>query len=383
MINQRKFKMLWLVLILSGFSTANLFAQAGGAAVPFLLISPDARGSGMGEVGTAIADDINAVFWNPAGLGFHGYIEDEYKTESDRTPYRQVSLTFSKWLPQFNADLFYSYLTLGQYFEDLDGTVAFNFTFMNLGEFTRTHESGVVLGKFISNEFAMGLSYGTIIATDLSLGFQIRYIQSNLAPASPGQQGAGTGNSVGFDLGFLWKPQNLNIFGWDAQDLLSLGFNLQNVGPKVTYRNESDPLPTSLRMGAAFNLVKDEFNDLKVSFDISKLLVRRQVNFIIDSTGDTTGYVSSSDPVPTSLITGWKNPGVEFSVGTEYWYEGLVALRAGYFYEPTRLGGRKFWNFGAGVRYDIFRLDFSFINTIEENHPLANTMRFSLMIDWD
>ena len=305
------------------------------------------------------------------------------KTESDRTPYRQVSLTFSKWLPQFNADLFYSYGTIGQYFEDLDGTVAFNFIFMNLGEFTRTHESGVVLGKFISNEFAIGLSYGTIIATDLSLGFQLRYIQSNLAPASPGQQGAGTGISGGFDLGLLWKPQNLDIFGWEAQDLLSLGMNLQNVGPKVTYRNESDPLPTSLRLGAAFNIVKDEFNDLKLSFDVSKLLVRRQVNFIIDSTGDTTGYVSNSDPIPTSLITGWKNPGVEFAIGAEYWYEELVALRAGYFYEPTRLGGRQFWNFGAGVRYDIFRLDFSFINTIEENHPLANTMRFSLMVDWN
>lgn len=384
MINQRKFKMLWIVLILSGFTTgANLFAQAGGAAVPFLLISPDARGSGMGEVGTAIADDINAVFWNPAGLGFHGYLEDEYKTESDRTPYRQVSLTFSKWLPQFNADLFYSYGTIGQYFEELDGTVAFNFIFMNLGEFTRTHESGVVLGKFISNEFALGLSYGTIIATDLSLGFQLRYIQSNLAPASPGQQGAGTGISGGFDLGLLWKPQNLDIFGWEAQDLLSLGMNLQNVGPKVTYRNESDPLPTMLRFGTAFNIIKDEFNDLKIACDISKLLVKRETNIIVDPvTGDTI-YQTNSDPLPKSLITGWKNPGVEFSVGAEYWYEELVALRAGYFYEPTRLGGRKFWNFGAGVRYDMFRLDFSFINTIEENHPLANTMRFSLIIDWE
>ncbi|TAL69795.1 MAG: PorV/PorQ family protein [Bacteroidetes bacterium] len=388
MINRRNFKMLWLMIIFSCItSSISLLAQAGGAAVPFLLISPDARGSGMGEVGTAIADDINAVFWNPAGLGFHGYIEDEYKTESDKTPYRQVALTFSKWLPQFNADLFYSYLTAGQYFEDLDGTVAFNFIFMNLGEFTRTHESGQVLGKFISNEFALGLSYGTIIATDLSLGFQLRYIQSNLAPASAGQQGAGTGISGGFDLGLLWKPQNLNIFGWEAQDLLSLGFNLQNVGPKVTYRNESDPLPTSLRLGAAFNIVKDEFNDLKLSFDVSKLLVKRQTNKfdVLDSLGNVidSTFKTDSDPLPKSLITGWKNPGVEFSIGTEYWYEGLVALRAGYFYEPTRLGGRKFWNFGAGVKYDIFSLDFSFINTIEENHPLANTMRFSLIVNWD
>jgi long-subunit fatty acid transport protein len=87
-----------------------LWAQAGAAAVPFLLISPDARASGMGEAGTAIADNINAIFWNPGGLGF--------------LRSRQIALSFSRWLPQFNADLFYSYATAGQYFKELDGTVA-------------------------------------------------------------------------------------------------------------------------------------------------------------------------------------------------------------------------------------------------------------------
>lgn len=350
-----------------GINKAN--AQAGSSAVPFLLISPDARGSGMGETGTAVTDDINAIYWNPAGLAFLDYFEsydDFFDEEAQLVPYRQVALSFSPWLPQFNADLFYSYGTIGQYFEQLDGTVAFNFVFMNLGEFTRTSQGGDILGKFTSNEFAVGISYGTMIAPDLGVGFQLRYIQSNLTPTTAETGGeAGTGISAAFDLGLLWKPQDLSFF----KDNLSLGFNLQNVGPKITYINESDPLPTNLRLGLGYTLFRDEYNDLKFAFDYSKMLVKR----------DATG----SDPLPKSLITGWENPGAEYAVGMEYWYDKIVALRAGFFTEPEALGSREYWNFGAGVKYDIFHLDFSFINTIEENHPLANTMRFSLLIDWE
>ncbi len=351
----------------------NLFGQAGGSAVPFLSISPDARASGMGEVGTAIADDINAIYWNPGGLAFLDYFDygNDFDVDEEPIPYRQVAISFSPWLPQFNADLFYSYGTIGQYFEELDGTVAFNFTFMNLGEFTRTNANGTELGKFMSNEFAVGLTYGTIIAPDLGVGFQLKYIQSNLTPTSVQGQDAGTGVSAAFDIGVLWKPQDLNLefIGFDLEDRLSLGLNLQNIGPKMTYIKESDPLPSTLRLGFAFAAVKDEFNELTFAFDFAKLLVKR----------DKKG----SDPLPKSLVTAWKNPGAELSFGFEYWYEHVVALRGGYFTEPQVIGNRKFYNFGAGVRYDIFRLDFSFINTVEENSPLANTMRFSMLIDWE
>jgi hypothetical protein len=128
-------------------------------------------------------------------------------------------------------------------------------------------------------------------------------------------------------------------------------------------------LPTSLRLGTAVQLVNDEFNDLKLAVDVSKLLVKR------DSLG--------SDPLPTSLVTAWQTPGAEFSIGAEYWYAQAVALRAGFFSEPSRIGGRQFLTFGAGVQYNMFQLDFSFINTIEQNHPLANTMRFSMLINFD
>lgn len=339
------------------FTTAGSpsYGQAGGSAVPFLMISPDARASAMGDVGTAIADNLYAVFWNPAGLGFQSS--------------QQVALSYSKWLPQFNADLFYSYGSYGQYFDEVDGTLAATFTFMNLGEFTRTGVDGTPLGKFRSNEFAITTSYGTLINPDLAAGISFRYIQSNLAPAGGiGQAGAGVGVSGAFDLGFLWRPAKLSILGLDVDNALSLGLNLQNVGPKMTYDRESDPLPTVLRTGFAFKLVEDEFSDLLISADFSKLLVRR----------DQLG----SDPIPTSFVTAWGRGGIETGVGLEYVYDQVVAMRGGYFSEPMVAGNRKFFTMGAGVKYDLFVLDFSYILTIEENHPLANTLRFSMLVDW-
>ncbi len=344
-----------VVLTAIMLTATTAYGQAGGAAVPFLLIAPDARGGSMGEVGTAIADDINAVFWNPAGLGY-------------QSNQRQVALSFSKWLPQFNADLFYSYGTYGQYVEDLDGTIAGTFIFMNLGEFTRTAENGQALGTFRSNEFSVGISYGTLIGKDVAAGVQIKYIQSNLAPAGAQQASAGVGISGAFDLGFLYRPTSLNVLGAELGNILSLGVNLQNVGPKITYLNESDPLPTSLRWGVGLKLVEDEFNDLLFSVDFSKLLVRR----------DLLG----SDPIPQSFVSSWGTGGIETGIGMEYIYDQAVSLRGGYFTEPAAAGARRFFTLGAGVKYDVFNLYFSYILTVEDNHPLANTLRFSMVVDW-
>ncbi len=336
-------------------STSAMYGQAGGAAVPFLLITPDSRASGMGDVGTAVTDDINGVFWNPGGLAF---LSNSH----------QVALSYSKWLPQFNADLFYSYGTYGQYVDAIGGTIAGTFIFMNLGEFTKTNESGQALGKFRSNEFSLGISYGTEISPDLGAGVQIKYIQSNLAPASVGGSGAGTGISAAFDIGFLWKPSQLSIFGANLDNTLRLGVNLQNVGPKMTYDKESDPLPTNLRLGVGFKLVEDEFNDLTITADFMKLLVKR------DSLG--------SDPIPKSFVTAWGTGGIETGIGMEYIYDRIVALRGGYFTEPSSAGAREYFTLGAGVKYDVFRVDFSYYITVEQNHPLGNTLRFSLLVDW-
>jgi Type IX secretion system protein PorV len=356
-----------VMVFIAMLSMSKLTYAQGGSAVPFLLISPDARASGMGEVGTAIADDINAIYWNPGGLGFLDYFEgsyeDQFDPDAELAPFRQVALSYSPWLPQFNADLNYGNFSAGHFFESIDGTVAFNFILMDLGKFTQTDINGIEEGTFNSQEFAVGLSYGTIIAPNLGAGLQLRYIQSNLTPTSEAANKPGTGRSVSFDIGLLWKPIDL----WVFEDRLSLGFNLQNVGPKITYISEADPLPTNLRLGIAYNAYEDEFNELLVAFDIAKLLVNR----------DELG----SDPIPLSLISAWQNPGVEVSAGVEYWYQQIVSFRGGFFFEPSSLGNRQFWNLGMGLRYDIFKLDFGYILTVEANNPLANTMRFSMLVD--
>ncbi len=344
----------WMVPLLMGMAmVSEIWAQAGGAAVPFVTIPPGARSAGMGDVGTGVADDINALFWNPGGLAY----------QADR----QATLSYSRWLPQFQADLFYAYGAYTQYWEQLDGTVGGSFLLMNLGEYERTDSRGNFLGRFRSFEFAVSVAYATLLSEDLGGGIQFRYIQSNLASDVQGE--SGVGRSVAFDFGLLWRPRSLQLFGNDWGDRLSVGFNLQNVGPSITYAQQADPLPTMLRLGASAIVLQDEFNQLTLAIDIGKLLVYR----------DETG----SDKIPRSFITAWKNPGVETSFGLEYWYEQLVALRAGYFTEPTRLGDRQYYSFGAGIRYDIFGMDFSFLLPTEENHPLANTMRFSLIVNFD
>lgn len=358
---------IFVIIIISLITVNTAYSQAGISAVPFLLITPDARANAMGNTGTALADDLNAIYWNPAGLGFFDYFDPPYGYDPDKEldPYQQISLSYSPWLPQFNAGLSYGNLSYGRFFERFNGTLAGNFIFMNLGEFDQTNESGQLQGTFRSNEFVIGLSYGTIIAPDLSAGIQLKYIQSNLTPTSNNVGGgnAGSGISFAFDFGLLWKPVNLPLF----EDRLSLGLNLQNIGPKVTYLREADPIPTQIRFGIATMLVEDEFNRLTWTVDLGKLLVFR----------DEAG----SDPLPTSLYTAWKQPGVEFSTGFEWWYQEIIAFRGGVFVEPKNIGDRKFGTFGLGIKYDMFNLDFGYIVTFEDNHPLANTMRFTLMID--
>ena len=337
--------------------TASAQVPSGGSAVPFLMISPNARSGGMGEAGTGLINDVSGTFWN---IGSLAYQENT-----------QLSLTYSKWLPQFNADLHYSYLNGSTFLQELNGTVSGHITFLDLGEFQQTFENGSQGGKFRSLEFDIGVGYSTMLSEEFGAGIQARYIQSNLSTVPVGQQQeSGIGRSVGFDLGGLWTPET----DWGMpSDFVSLGATLTNIGPKIHYIDiaQADPLPTTFRFGTGLHLVEDEFNDLTFALDITKLLVNRPSK-------------DEVDPVPKSLITSWSNgKGVELSIGAEYWYEQLVALRAGYFTESAAGGNREFLTFGAGLRYDIYGFDFSYINTIEDAHPLANTLRFTLVVDFD
>lgn len=365
-------KKIFSIAALLLFSAGLVHAQVGITSVPFLQIEPDSRAAGMGNTGVAIADNASAVFWNPAGLAFQQGT--------------QVNVTHSEWLPQFNADLFYDYLVGKYHLEDI-GTFGAHITFLNLGEQLRTDNTGQEINHFNSYELAAGLSYGLQLNNNWSLGTGLRFIYSSLADGEVEGQQINPGSTVGFDLAAMYRSDQFTFLQRDAS--WSAGMNISNIGPKMNYttNGQKDPLPTLFRIGWSFttNLDQNGINTLTIANDISKIMAR------LDSDGDPQSSLNS-------LFTSWDsykyNNGIQdvklsvpqqlmYATGVEYWYNDLFAARTGYYYEDPNNGDRQFMTFGAGIRYKFFGIDFSYIYTLgDEEHPLANTTRFGLVLNF-
>jgi len=378
MTMQRNFIFLFFIIafLATGITTSR--AQVGITGVPFLQIEPDSRAAGMGNAGVAIADNSSAVYWNPAGLAFQDG--------------NQISITHANWLPNFDTDLFYDYL-VGKYTEEGIGTIGGHITFLNLGEQQRTGPGGEDLGTFYSYEFAGGLSYGFKINDNFALGTGFRFIYSSLASGQVDGQQINPGTSVGVDLASLYRTDHFEIANRRAR--VKAGFNLSNFGPGIQYSDnaQEDPLPTVLRVGWSYNMELDEegYNTITVTNDISKILARTEIT----ETEDDTLYKPMN--AGEALFNSWSSferfDGQEivtvdfheqlmYSFGLEYWYDKKFAVRGGYYYEYPENGNRQFVTLGAGLRYDFFGVDFSYIYTSDQDHPLANTMRFSVLIDF-
>lgn len=366
--------LLFVCALIMSFS--KISAQ-GEAAVPFLLLAPDSRSGGIGESGSGLADNSAAIFWNPAGIAF--------LTGSE------FSFTHSNWLPAFNLDLFYDYATYRQYIEDLNGSVTASVTYMNFGEFVRTSSNSPdPIGTFRSFDAALTLGYATKLSSNWGLGLNFRLIHSRLADKpTEAEQGKGVATSVSFDVAAMWRPEHFEIpLLGDLGNQFSLGMNLSNLGPKIYYidQAQADPIPTNLRIGLAARIFQDEYNSLTYTLDFSKLLIG-----VADSSGKRPDFYKA-------IFTSWTDrpfnevmKDVVTSMGLEYWYGNVAegfqfALRAGFFYEDPNRGNRKFVTLGAGIRYELYGFDFSYITTDvfkgSENHPLSNTLRFTLSIGW-
>lgn len=373
-------KYLLIILVLSGMALVNYneIKAQGETSVPFLLIAPDSRASGMGESGGGLADNAAAIFWNPAGIAFLSGSE--------------IDITHSKWLPQFNLpDLFYDYLTYRQYIGAIGGSITASITYMNFGKFVRTNSSSPrAIGVFKSFNAALTVGYATRIDPSWGLGFNFRVIHSNLSDKpTEDEKGRGVATSVSFDIATMWRPQKLSLpFIGDFSNRLSIGLNISNIGPKIAYidQAQADPIPTNFRLGFAMRLFQNDFNSLTYTLDFSKLLIDRSHK------NDTTGtYIKK--PFYEAIFTSWvdqpfKNELREFvtSMGLEYWYgqpgDFQFAIRSGFFYEDPSYGNRKFITLGAGFRWNNYGFDFSYITASVfkngENQPLSDTMRFTL-----
>ncbi|HMQ68688.1 MAG TPA: type IX secretion system outer membrane channel protein PorV [Ignavibacteria bacterium] len=372
-----------VLLTLFSSSKNDVYSQSTvSTGVPFLLIGPNSRFGSMGETGTAIADDATAMFWNPAGL-------------ANQQKYTEINFTHSPWLSGLNiGDLFYDYIAGRSYIKSIDGTIGASLTYLNIGEVIVTDEFGNAQPdrNYKAYEMAFSVGYATELGKGWSGGVTGTFIYSRLSPNDftvGNEKGTGTGISAAFGLSTIYKPlKGKNTF----QKRFSFGAMLANMGPNISYvdADQADPLPFQLRTGVAYDVVQSQFNTLTLTVDFAKLLVNRTLATpdVVDSNGVIIepGTPGSVDPFYEAMFTSWGGGlnAIQTSIGAEYWYGSprLIALRGGYFYEDPAYGNRNFFTLGAGIRYDLYGFDFAYISTIEESHPLANTLRFGLLVSF-
>ena len=350
-------------------------------AVPFLLISPDSRAGGMGDIGVATSPDANSLHWNPAKYSF---INQEVG----------FTVSYVPWLRELVPDINLSYIS-GYKKLNKNDVIAMELRYFTLGDITFTDIIGNNLGQYKPNEFALGSSYSRKLSDQFSLAISGRYIYSNLTGGqSAGGIATNAGQSIAADVaGYYVK--GIRIANQSAE--LAFGANISNIGNKIRYTETStrDFIPINLRLGTAINTDFDEYNKISFAFDINKLLVPTppiyndsvpdQIDFGKDpNVSVVSGIFQSFGDAPGGFNEELRE--INFSLGSEYWYNNQFAIRAGYFNEHNTKGGRKFFTFGSGVKYNVFALDFSYLinasRAINGNNPLANTMRFTLTFDF-
>ncbi len=350
-------------------------------AVPFLSITPDSRAGGMGDVGVGTTPDVSSQHWNPAKFAF---------MESDMG----VGLSYSPWLRALVDDINLAYLTAYKKIDDVQ-TVSTSLRYFSLGDIVFTSDFGEIMGQQSPNEFAIDLGYARKLSEEFSGAVALRYIRSDL---TGGQfvNGIEThpGHSYATDVAFYYH----NEFRANRKDnTFSAGINIQNIGSKISYTDGEvkDFIPTTLKLGASYTTEVDEYNSFSFSLEADKLLVPTPP---VDSTNYEDGGIilaggiySDMGPIK-GMITSFNDaPGgfkeelqeIMLSVGVEYWYNKQFAIRAGYFYEHENKGNRKYITAGAGLKMNVFALDFSYLLPTQRNHPLENTLRFTLSFDVD
>ncbi len=380
----RLFRLL-LVIMVVALASENIFAQAttSGAntittAVPFLSITPDSRAGGMGDAGVALTPDVNSQHWNPAKYVF---------MESDMG----VGLSYSPWLRNLVDDIDLAYLAGYKKLDDVQ-SISASLRYFSLGSITFTSDVGEIQGQQSPNEFAVDFAYSRKLSEKFSGAVAIRYIRSDLTGGQLiGGVESHAGNSFATDVAFYYQ----NEFRRNRKDnLWTAGINIQNIGAKISYTDGDikDFIPTNLMIGTAYTTNADDYNAFTFSFEANKLLVPTPPK---DSLGTgvivSGGRLSNVGPIEGIIKSFSDAPGgfkeemqeINLSVGVEYLYNKQFAIRGGYFYENANKGNRKYFTAGAGLKLNVFALDFAYLLPTQHNHPLGNTLRFSLSFDID
>lgn len=372
-------------------------------AVPFMGITPDSRAGGMGDAGTALSASSTSVYWNTSMLNFA-------KEKSE------ISLSYTPWLRNLTNDIHLSYLA-GYYKINDRNAIGGALRYFSLGEITFTDASGNVIRDDKPSEFELTGAYAFRLSERLSIGLNGKFAYSNL---TGGLTVAGVDTKAGVagaaDLSFTYYNDDAKI--GKTRGIYTFAATINNIGNKIAYSAtaQRDFLPMNLKIGNSFNAKFNKYNTLLFAVDLQKLLVPTPAYYDIidgentlisgkdDNVGVIAGMLQSFYDAPGAPVlddagnyvqnadgTFEVNKGTKFkeelteiniAAGLEYWYNNVLAIRGGYFYENKNKGNRQYFNVGVGFKYNMFGIDVSYlVSTNGRQSPLANTLRFTLRLN--
>ena len=342
--------------------------------VPFLLITPDARSAGMGELGVATSADVYSQQWNPAKYVF-----------SEKS--QGVGISYTPYLSKLVDDIFLANVT---YFSKNTERSAWgaSLKYFSLGDIQFNDLIGntiVQQGIERPNELTLDLSYGLLLNEKFSLAVAGRFIRSDLKVSS--DMDATPASTLGVDIAAFYQGETFNLGSNKA--IMRHGLNISNIGPRLKYDEggQKNYIPTNLRLGTGLELIFDPNNAINFNFEMNKLLVPSPVEVFSDS-GELQGYQQPDISFLKGIFESFNDaPGgfneelkeITWAVGAEYIFQNSFALRTGYFNESLEKGSRRFITLGAGFSLDFATIDISYLfSSSRIRNPLENTLRFSL-----
>lgn len=364
-----------LFLLFLGFVVQLNFSQDRRVittAVPFLMISADARASGLGEQGVATSPDAFSQHWNPSKYVFSENLSG-------------VGVSYTPYLSKLVSDVFLANIN---YFNVIDQRSAWSasFKYFSLGDIDIIQNPQDIPLLENPNEFTLDASYSLKLSEYFSMAVTGRFLMSDVKLQSV-DSNSDSASSFAVDISGFYQSEEKNYNNFNG--IWRLGFNLSNIGPRMKYEElgKENFIPTNLKLGSAFDFIFDPSNKLSLNLELNKLLVPSPSVPIYNSNDEIIGYNQADVNFLSGIFKsfgdapdGFSEELKEFTLafGMEYLYNNSFAIRAGYFNENENKGARKYLTFGTGFKIDEIKLDLSYLlSTSSVISPLENTLRFS------
>lgn len=346
--------------------------------VPTMNISPNARAAGMADMGVSTLPDVASQYYNPS----------KYAFLSNKAGF---TMSYTPWLAKLVKDI--KLMEVGGYYklgEENNQALSASLRYFSFGRVEQFDNMARSLGEASPNEFAVDLGYSLQLSSTYSMGVVLRYLRTDNNLAT-GEQSAG--NAFAADISGFYN----NYFDiGEAESLWTMGFNIKNIGTKLTYSNGSLSryIPTNMVLGTGILYPFDEYNALSFNVEANKLLVptpprknpsnpeayEKAANDYYNKSS-IAGIFSSFADAPGGFSEELKE--ISYGVGAEYSYNNSFFLRAGYHYIHPDKGNLQYFTAGAGFKMSVFSIDASYLFSTVQSNPLDQTLRISISFDMD